>query len=108
VDDAIHTTAEPFETNLKTVVYFVRPRIDIMKDISKQILSFTEKKRIFVYFVPRRNLISEITLQKTGVYDLIEQPIGEYTLDLIPYDNDLLSMEIPHGYSEIHMVLLFF
>jgi len=75
-----------------------------MKDISKQILNFSEKKRIFIYFVPRKNLIAEITLQKTGVYDLIEQPIGEFTLDLIPYDNDLLSMEVPFGFKELETV----
>jgi len=34
---------------------------------------------------------------------MIQQPIGEYSADLIPIDNDLISMEIPYGFKEYNV-----
>src|SRR5690606_38959132 len=62
-----------------------------------------QNKSIYLYFVPRRTLICEIILQSMGVYGMLKQPIGEYALDLIPIDNDLISMEIPYTFRECHM-----
>lgn len=61
-----------------------------MKHIAKQISALKNATRKFyLYLVPRRTLICEIILERSGVYDAIQKPIGEYALDLIPFDNDV-------------------
>ena len=113
VNPAIHTTSEEkVDTNLINVLYLIRPRIEIIKQVSKQILQWKDPKEkkltrnVFICFVPRRTLISEITLQKYGCYDLegLQKPLLEYPLDLIPFDNDFLSMENPFTFRELAMV----
>jgi hypothetical protein len=89
----------------EVLIYLSRPRIDLMKLVAAHITAFKEKKKkIFLYLLPRATLISEIILQDEGVYDMIQQPIGEFSADLIPIDNDLISMELSYGYKEINVV----
>jgi vacuolar protein sorting-associated protein 33A len=45
-----------------------------------------------VYFVPQRALLCEQVLRDEGVLPRID--IGDYPLDLIPLDSDLLSLEL--------------
>jgi hypothetical protein len=85
VDPAIHTIEDSgWNTTISTLVYISRPRMDCMKRIARQIQEIDKdgKKNIYLYMVPRKTLISEITLQKCGVYHQIQQPIGEFGLDV--------------------------
>jgi hypothetical protein len=45
-----------------------------------------------VYFVPRRSFICEKVLKDEGVYGSLN--IHEYHLGLLPFDNDIMSMEL--------------
>lgn len=45
-----------------------------------------------IFFVPRRTLICDKYLQEEGIYG--DVAIGEFHLDLIPFDEDLLSLEM--------------
>lgn len=89
-------------TNAKHVLYFVRPEVKWMRIIAEHIKTMKtmpgEKKMFYVYFVPRRRLMCEKVLEEEGVWADVK--IGEYHLDLIPVDNDLLSMELPHSFRE--------
>ena len=52
------------------------------------------RKDYTVYFVPRRNMICENLLKSEGVYESIRN-IGEFHMDIIPFESDVLSMELP-------------
>lgn len=82
----------------------------LMKWIGTQVQHFTKETRersgtpsksISVFLVPRRTLICEKVLEEIGVYGDIK--IGEYPLDLIPFDEDILSMEIPTSFKECNL-----
>lgn len=55
-----------------------------------------------VFFVPRRTLICERVLEEEGVYGDIT--LGEYHLDFIPLDEDLLSLELDDSFRELYLV----
>lgn len=105
VDPTIHTIEDAaWKTDIQNIVYLTRPRLESIKKISNQIKSMENlaKKTYHLFMVPRKTLISEITLQKLGVFQLIDT-IGEYALDILPVDNDLISMENPFVYRELTM-----
>jgi hypothetical protein len=52
-----------------------------------------------------RTLICEKVLKDLGVSGDIK--LNTYTLDLIPFDYDLLSMELPLCFKECNLVFLF-
>jgi hypothetical protein len=87
-----------FKTDNENVVYLTRPRIPLMRHLAAQVHALNskdtkgEKKKIHIIFVPRRTLIVEVMLEKLGVYGLVSQ-FHEFPLDIIPFDNDLLTME---------------
>lgn len=106
VDDVIRKIdGNAFETQSECIVFIARPRVEVMKSVAKMIqaMKMQDKKKIYLVLVPRRTLICEIVLERAGVYSLIEKPILECGLDLIPFDNSLLSMEIPYGFRELYL-----
>jgi vacuolar protein sorting-associated protein 33A len=56
------------------------------------------KRNICVYFVPRRTLICRRVLEEEGVYDSIT--VGELPLDLVPFEKDVLSLELTGAFRE--------
>uniref|UniRef100_A0ABI8AHF8 Vacuolar protein sorting-associated protein 33A n=1 Tax=Felis catus TaxID=9685 RepID=A0ABI8AHF8_FELCA len=94
--------------DVKNIIFFVRPRLELMDIIAENVLS--EDKRgpardFHILFVPRRSLLCEQRLKDLGVLgSFIHRE--EYSLDLIPFDGDLLSMESEgafktYGYEHI-------
>lgn len=71
--------------------------------IAKQMKSHFEdryqKKQYYLYFIPRRTILCEKILEASQVYDDIQ--IGEFLLNTIPLDDDLISMEIGFGFHEV-------
>jgi hypothetical protein len=62
------------------------------------------RKTHYIYFAPGRTAVCERVLEEEGVYgDLI---IGDYHLDLIPLDTDLLSFEYRNAFYELYNVKL--
>ncbi|KAF8069504.1 VPS33 [Scenedesmus sp. PABB004] len=51
-----------------------------------------------VFWVPRRSIAVERVLEDEGVYGDITQ--GEYPLDLVPLDDDVLSLELDGAFRE--------
>lgn len=104
---------KPFDVpkELRNILYIVRPRMHLMKWIALQVKHFNAKeetdghKNVSVFLVPRRTLICEKVLEELGVLgDLKTRTLGEYPLDLIPFDTDVLSMEISSSFRECHLV----
>eukprot|EP00762_Andalucia_godoyi_P000574 ANDGO_05304.mRNA.1 Vacuolar protein-sorting-associated protein 33 homolog len=92
---------EGVEAN-KNVVYIVRAAIPNMRSIATQI-HLTEASvslKYHVFLIPRRSLICERVLEDLGVLDSIQQ-IGEMQLDLIAFDDDVLSMEMESGFRDM-------
>jgi len=51
-------------------------------------------------------MIAERHLEEEGIYD--DVTIGEYHLDLIAFDHDLLSLELEESFKECFLVRFFF
>ncbi|XP_021778755.1 vacuolar protein sorting-associated protein 33A isoform X3 [Papio anubis] len=81
--------------DVKNIIFFVRPRLELMDIIAENVLSEDRRgptRDFHILFVPRRSLLCEQRLKDLGVLgSFIHRE--EYSLDLIPFDGDLLSME---------------
>lgn len=91
---------------IQHLVILTRPRIEYMRTLSRllQFLSRNfeqEMKRvqIHLFFVPRRTMVCELYLEKSAIYHMFTT-IGEYSLDLIPFDNNLMFLELPQCHRE--------
>ena len=49
------------------------------------------------YFMPRRSLVCEEVLEREGVKGDIQ--VAEYPLDFIPFDSDVLSLEMEAAFK---------
>ena len=52
-----------------------------------------------MYFMPHRSVACEQMLEDEGVLEVIN--IGEYHLGLIPFDSDILSLEMVNLYRQV-------
>jgi len=97
VDTLYYLAPGPMVTQAKHVIYIVRPEVKWMRVIAEHIKGHKaqagERKSYYIYFVPRRRMMCERVLEEEGVWGQ-DVKIGEYHLDLIPFDNDYLSMEL--------------
>eukprot|EP00638_Chattonella_subsalsa_P007875 CAMPEP_0117767068 /NCGR_PEP_ID=MMETSP0947-20121206/21366_1 /TAXON_ID=44440 /ORGANISM="Chattonella subsalsa, Strain CCMP2191" /LENGTH=652 /DNA_ID=CAMNT_0005590601 /DNA_START=6 /DNA_END=1964 /DNA_ORIENTATION=- len=88
------------------VLYLARATIPHMKLIANQIkqrleLGVSEAFRYQLCLVPHRTLLCEQWLQDEGVLQYLE--LSEFHLDLIPLDDDLLTLELPHLFRECYV-----
>eukprot|EP00249_Psilotum_nudum_P013983 c24607_g1_i1 orf=309-2105(-) len=101
VENLFHLSAEPIQSDTKNVLFLVRPQINFMKLISGQIkLDIKQKlqKQYAVYFLPRRTVVCEKVLEEEEVYGRVI--IGEIPLYFIPFDEDVLSLEMELAFKE--------
>ena len=104
VEKTYHLRSEPLETDQRRIMYLVREKIVNMKLIAEHIrqhLAHRLKLEYFVCIVPRKTIICERVLEEEGVYGEVQ--LGEFDLDLIPFEEDLLSMEVPDGFREVRL-----
>ncbi|CAG8535444.1 3238_t:CDS:10, partial [Ambispora leptoticha] len=99
----------PLNTELRSVIYICRPSLQYMKYIAEHIRTHQlenssstangdqQKYEYNLFFVPRRTKICERVLEEAGI------TLGEYHLDLIPFEDDLLSMELENTYKELYL-----
>jgi len=81
--------------DVKNIIFFVRPRLELMDIIAENVLSEDRRgpaRDFHLLFVPRRSLLCEQRLKDLGVLGFFIHR-EEYSLVLIPFDGDLLSME---------------
>jgi hypothetical protein len=55
--------------------------------------------RYFIYFVPRKTVACERILEEEGLYGDFSK-IGEFALDFLPLERDLLSLELDSMFKD--------
>ena len=102
VEKTYHLKNEPLETDQRRIMYLVREKISNMKMIADHIKYHQQQRQKLEYFVcmvPRKTLVCERVLEEEGVYGEVQ--LGEFDLDFIPFEDDLISMEIPDGFRDV-------
>ncbi|KAF1315959.1 Vacuolar protein sorting-associated protein 33a, partial [Globisporangium splendens] len=104
-----HSFGKTIKTSCEFVLFLVRPSIRAMRYVAKYIRDLGadpnapqptgSKKRFHLYFVSRRTLVCDEILKKEGVFGSVS--IGEYKLDLIPFDDDILTLELESCFKEL-------
>eukprot|EP00808_Paulinella_micropora_P012387 g75005.t1 len=98
-----HLTAGSLPIAARNVMYLVRPHLKLMTYIAQQLHQLrrtdtgTERK-YSVIFVPRKTRLCERVLSDEGVLGDIET--GEFPLDLVPFDDDVMSLEMAPCFKE--------
>ncbi|PRP79315.1 hypothetical protein PROFUN_13009 [Planoprotostelium fungivorum] len=101
VEKIYYVQSGRFSTDSRTIVYLIRPRVELAKRIAENIENHKnegQSKEYHVFFVPRSTTICVTLLEEHGVDNVVT--MGEYPLDLIPYDDDVLSLELDSSYRE--------
>mmetsp|Transcript_353 Transcript_353/g.424 ORF Transcript_353/g.424 Transcript_353/m.424 type:complete len:497 (-) Transcript_353:429-1919(-) len=101
VEKIYHLLPGRLDTECTNVIYLVRPKVEYMKYIAEHIhinAKAGKYKHYSVFFVPRSTMIAERALEEEGVYG--DVTVGQYNLDLIPFEDDVLSLELDNGYRE--------
>ena len=85
------------------VIFFIRPSVNHMKLVSRQILSAQRLfgravERFNVFFAPHKTLICEQVLEDEGVLEYVD--LGEYHMNLIPLEADVVSLELEDSFCE--------
>ncbi|KAG0072288.1 hypothetical protein BGZ89_007173 [Linnemannia elongata] len=106
VEKIYHLQPGPLETDCKNLIYICRPQVNYMKYIAEHIHTHTKDSRAGSYtyslfFVPRRTALCEKVLEDEGVFGEITK--GEYHLDLIPLEDDVLSLEWDSTFKELYL-----
>ncbi|KAG2453701.1 hypothetical protein HYH02_001913 [Chlamydomonas schloesseri] len=100
LDDVAYNATEPKLADIRSVVYLVRPTVANAQAVATQIKTRTKADAhdFSVCFVPRRTIACERVLEEEGV--LGDVAIGEYCLDMVPYDDDVLSLELDSAFAD--------
>lgn len=101
-----HAFGKNIKTTCEFVLFLVRPSVRAMRHVAKYVRDLgpgkdTTKKRFHLYHVSRRTLVCDEILKKEGVFGSLS--IGEYKLDLIPFDDDLLSLDLDSSFRELYV-----
>ena len=86
------------------IIYLVRPCLSTMKLIANQIHSCNKsgiRTQYHIYFVPYRTVACEQMLEDEGILDICE--IGEFPLGMVPFDTDLLSLEMGDVFKQCYV-----
>ncbi|CAL1537718.1 unnamed protein product [Lymnaea stagnalis] len=94
-------------SQVQNIIFIVRPRLNLMETIAQCLLSEEVKgshvrKEFYLLFVPRHSLLCEKKLKELGVYGSFSS-VDAFNLGLIPFDSDLLSMEMDESYRECYL-----
>ncbi|KYQ94306.1 Sec1-like family protein [Tieghemostelium lacteum] len=90
-----------FDTDCKNIIYIVRPQIKYMHYITEHVrqhASENKRKEYAIVFVPRGTILCQRVLEEQGV--LGNFVLHEFPLDIVPFDEDVLSLELSSAYRE--------
>jgi len=103
VEKIYHLVPGRLDTECQNIIYLCRPSLSLMKLIAFQIRTHKKQeqpKNYSLFFIPRRTMIAERVLEEEGVYE--DLTIAEYQLDFIPFENDVVSLELDTCFREFH------
>jgi hypothetical protein len=85
------------------VIFAVRPDIDVIKQIIYQRDNWkkSDDKDIYILFVPRRTIECDELLNENKLFQ--EDRISQINMDLVPLEDDMLSLELPNNFAH-HMM----
>lgn len=86
------------------IIYLMRPRAHMMQWVADQIKQHERSGNHYdhyIFFTPRQTLVCERALKDTGVYG--NCVIGEFHLNLVPLDSDVMSMELPLSFKNCNL-----
>ena len=88
-------------------IYIVRPDIDNLKLICKQInndirLSHVSRYPYKIIFAPRKIFTCDLIFEQEGIFEYVV--LDELENDLIQLDSDILSMELPKFFTNYFLV----
>ncbi|RHY31974.1 hypothetical protein DYB32_002994 [Aphanomyces invadans] len=63
------------------------------------VMVFIFKVRFHLYYTPKRTLACDEMLKKAGVMGSLA--IGEFPMDLVPVEEDILSLELSEGFNDL-------
>eukprot|EP00879_Flechtneria_rotunda_P011579 GHRR01012094.1.p1 GENE.GHRR01012094.1~~GHRR01012094.1.p1 ORF type:complete len:596 (+),score=199.38 GHRR01012094.1:4052-5839(+) len=102
LDDAIYNASEPHLSDVRPILYVARATLENAQLIAWQIKSSSARSpnrhEYSVFWVPRRSVAVEHVLEDEGVYGDVIQ--GEFPLDMVPLDDDVLSLELDSAFRE--------
>ncbi|KAI8099584.1 Sec1-like protein [Halteromyces radiatus] len=105
VERIYHLDSSEMDSDCTGMIYICRPKMEYMRYIANHIKHWTRvgnKIDCWLFFVPERTLVCERILEEEGVKG--DVTIGDYALDWIPYEDDLISMELdPATWKEIYL-----
>lgn len=104
VEKIYHLESDTLETECPGLIYICRPKLKYMRYIANHIKHFSNTSKIdcWLFFVPERTMVCERVLEEEGVKGDIT--IGDYAMDWIPCEDDLISMELdPSTWKEIYL-----
>lgn len=90
------------DTDSKSLVYLTRPTITHLKWIANQVKTTGQRvTEHSIFFVPKRSLIADKFLEMEGIYGGVT--IGEFHLDVVPLDEDVLSLEMNSVFKDLYV-----
>eukprot|EP00076_Gallus_gallus_P045913 XP_025011451.1 vacuolar protein sorting-associated protein 33A isoform X2 [Gallus gallus] len=97
------------QADVRNIIFFVRPRLELMDIITDNVRredrGRSPQRDFHILFVPRRSLLCEQWLKEQGVLgSFIHRE--QYSLDLIPFDGDLLSMESESTFKHVANMMI--
>ncbi|KAL4168764.1 hypothetical protein KRP22_012157 [Phytophthora ramorum] len=95
-----HAFGKTVKSSCECVLFLVRPSVRAMRYVAKYVRDLP-KKRFHLYYVSRRTLVCDEVLKKEGVFGSLS--VGEYKLDLIPFDDDVLTLELDSCFKEFYV-----
>ncbi|KAJ3209154.1 hypothetical protein HDU67_006368 [Dinochytrium kinnereticum] len=104
VEKIYHLGPDKPETDCRNLVYICRPKISLCKFIAshvRQQSTSAAKVDFSLFLVPRRTLVCEQVLEEEGV--LGDITLGEFHLDLVPLDDDVLSLELDDSFRDLYL-----
>ncbi|KAL4223148.1 Vacuolar protein sorting-associated protein 33A [Mactra antiquata] len=94
------------ESNVQNIIFVTRPKLELMDLIASCVLKEENRggfrREFHIMFVPRKSLLCEKKLKELGVHGSLTN-IEEFSLALIPFDNDVMSMEMDNSFRECYL-----
>ena len=75
--------------------------IELLTVMVKRVLKIGSSNSLSVFFVPKRTLVCDVLLKESGIYGDIS--IGEYHLDIYPYEHNVLSLNSPQSFKDLFL-----
>ncbi|KAI0225757.1 Vacuolar protein sorting-associated protein 33A [Lamellibrachia satsuma] len=92
--------------SVANIIFICRPKLSLMDSVAQNVHREEEAvgclKEFHIFFVPRKSMLCENKLKELGVHGCFTN-IDEYCLNLIPFDYDLLSMEMESSFKECYL-----